>query len=590
MKLKTYQLDFSKRKESDTVLIFYDFEVFKDDWLVVFINAGNHEETVIANDRDSLYEFYKNHKTDIFVGYNSRHYDQYIFKGILAGFDPKKINDWIIIKDRKGWEFSDGLRNYQLYNFDIKQNIDRSLKVYEGFMGSDIRETSVPFDIDRKLTAEELAETIKYCRHDVQQTMKFFLYRQEDFNSMLQLIKTFDLPLSDISKTKAQIAAKVLDCSPVERNDEWEIEILPCVELDKYASVKNWFLNPKNQCEKNAEGKKPVLNVEVAGIEHSFGWGGVHAGRECYHSKGLIVHVDVQSYYPSIMIFWDKLTRNSRHPKKYEEIYHYRLKLKAEGKKKEQAPYKIILNSTYGICNDKFSLAYDPKRAHEITMNGQLMLLDLIEHMEKSVTGFELIQSNTDGLIVKIPNTDKSWDELDDVCNEWEKRCRMGLEFHIIEEIWEKDVNNYAFRTVDGKWERKGGWLKETNPLDNELPVVTRALFDYMKDGVPLEKTIYECDELVDFQSVHKLSGKFTHFTHGSDKMSDTVVRYFASKDRADKGLTKYNRKGQAFKVAGSSENCFVWNEEISGVKCPSKLDKAFYLDMAQKRLKEFGV
>lgn len=572
------------------MLIFYDFEVFKEDWLVVFINAKAHEETVIVNNRDELFEFYESHKDDIFVGYNSRHYDQYILKAILAGFNPKEVNDFIIVEGRKGWEFSDGLMKYSFYNFDIKQNIDRSLKVYEGFMGSDIRETSVPFDIDRKLTDAELEETIKYCRHDVQQTMRFFLYRQEDFNSILQLIKAFDLPLSDISKTKAQIAAKVLDCKPVERDDEWEIEILPCVELERYAAAKDWFLNPDNQCEVGKDGRKPKLKMDVAGVEHVFGWGGVHAGRERFHSTGLIVHVDVASYYPSMMIFWNLLTRNSKHPEKYENIYRHRLKLKAEGKKKEQAPYKIVLNSTYGICNDKYSLAYDPKRAHEITMNGQLMLLDLIEHLEKGVTGFELIQSNTDGLIVKIPDSDEAWDELDDVCAEWEKRCRMSLEFHIIEEIWQKDVNNYAFRTVDGDWERKGGWLKPTNPLDNELPVVTKALFDYMKDGTPLEETIYGCNDLIEFQSVHKLSGKFTHFTHGNDRLNDTVVRYFASTDVRDGGLTKYNRKGQAFKVAGSSEHCFVWNENVEGVKCPSKLDKSFYLAMAEKRLQEFGV
>lgn len=571
-------------------ILFYDFEVFKHDWLVVFINPGTREENVIVNDSGKLREFYEAHKEDIFVGYNSRHYDQYIFKGILAGFDPKEINDWIIVEDRKGWEFSDGLMKYQLYNFDIKQNIDRSLKVYEGFMGSDIRETSVPFDIDRKLTDAEIAETVKYCRHDVEQTIKFFLYRQEDFNSMMQLIKTFELPLSDISKTKAQIAAKVLDCKRVDRDDEWEIEILPCVQLRRYAEAREWFLNPFNQTEKWPDGKKPKLSLKVAGVEHIFGWGGVHAGREGYHGKGLIVHVDVQSYYPSIMIFWDKLTRNSRHPKKYEEMYRYRLKLKAEGKKKEQAPYKIVLNSTYGICNDKYSLAYDPKRAHEITMNGQLMLLDLIEHMEDGIPGFQLIQSNTDGLIVKIPDSDEAWNQLDDVCHEWETRCRMNLEFHVIEEIWQKDVNNYAFRTVDGDWERKGGWLKPTNPLDNELPIVSKALFDYMRDGTPLEETIYGCDELIQFQSVHKLSGKFTHFTHGRDRLSDTIVRYFASTDARDGGLTKYNRKGAAFKVAGSSENCFIWNEDIRGVRCPSKLDKGFYLEMAQKRLREFGV
>lgn len=61
----------------------------------------------------------------------------------------------------------------------------------------------------------------------------------------------------------------------------------------------------------------------------------------------------------------------------------------------------------------------------------------------EAIEGFELIQSNTDGLIVKIPDNDKSFDELDDICYEWEHRTGMGLGFDLIDEIWQKDVNNY---------------------------------------------------------------------------------------------------------------------------------------------------
>lgn len=572
------------------MLNFYDFEVFAKTWLVVFINPATRNETVIVNDEQRLRRFYEEHKEEIFVGYNSRHYDQYIFKGILCGFNPKEINDWIITEGRNGWEFSEGFRKYPLLNFDIKQNVDKSLKVYEGFMGDNIHETSVPFDLDRELTKREIEETVGYCRHDVEETIRFFMQRREDFDASLQLIKTFHLPLSDISKTKAQMSAKVLNCKKIEHDDEWELEILPCVELKRYSYLKDWFLDKKNQVKKDVNGHKPSLVVEIAGVEHTFAWGGVHGGRKHYHKKGLLVHVDVRSYYPSIMIFWDKLTRNSLTPEKYKEIYTYRLQLKAEGKKKEQAPYKIVLNSTYGICNDPYSPAYDPRRAHEITMNGQLMLADLIEHMEDGVRGLELVQSNTDGIIVCIPDTDAAWEQLDDVCAEWEKRTRMGLDFHIIEEIWQKDVNNYAFKTQDGDWERKGGWMKKNNPLDNELPILNEALFNFISLGVPVEQTILNCDELIKFQSVHKLSAKFELLRHGTKTLKDTVIRFFASKDANDGGLTKYNRKGQKFKIAGSSDHCFIWNEEVNGVRCPAKLDKSFYIEAAKERLREFGV
>ena len=115
-------------------ILFYDFEVFKRDWIVVFIDMQAQKETVIVNDKNQLENFYKAHKNDIWTGFNSRHYDQWILKGFLCGFDPKEINDWIIVKDEPGWKFSSAMREFPLNNYDVMQNIDRGLKVFEGFM------------------------------------------------------------------------------------------------------------------------------------------------------------------------------------------------------------------------------------------------------------------------------------------------------------------------------------------------------------------------------------------------------------------------------------------------------------------------
>ena len=137
--------------------------------------------------------------------------DQYILKGIICGFDPKKVNDFIIVEDRPGWQYSNAFRNISLNNYDVMGNVDRGLKVFEGFMGNDIRETSVPFDIDRKLTPSELEETIKYCRHDVEQTIEVFLRRKADFDAQFGLLKMYNMPLSNISKTKVQLSAEILE-------------------------------------------------------------------------------------------------------------------------------------------------------------------------------------------------------------------------------------------------------------------------------------------------------------------------------------------------------------------------------------------
>lgn len=560
-------------------MIFYDFEVFKEDWLVVLVNPDKRTEDVIINDPEALTKYYEENKSEIWTGYNSNRYDQYILKGILCGFNPKKVNDYMIVRGLPGWKFSSLFNNVPLLSYDVMLSM-YSLKQLEGFMGNTIKETSVPFDIDRKLTDEEIEETVKYCESDVYNTIEVFLKTKSEFNAVVNLIKTFDLPASYISKTKAQLSAIILGCNRRDWNDEFDITIVDTLKIGKYKPILEWF----KQCKFYDES----FEFEVAGVKHTFGIGGVHGAKENYHSKGLIIHVDVTSYYPSLMIRYNFLTRNCAYPEKFKEIYDTRVALKKAGKKKEQAPYKIVLNGTYGISKDRFSTAYDPLQANNVCVNGQLLLIDFIDKLE-SIQGFELIQSNTDGLIVKIPDTDAHFNQLDDICHEWEQRTGMGLGFDYIDEIWQKDVNNYIFRDVDGKLERKGGYVKELSDLDNNLPIVNKAIVDYITKDIPIETTINACNDLKQFQMICKISGKYQCLIHNGNELSEKCVRVFASKYN-DGGLYKlHNSKDKPDKFPSAPENCFIDNGDVNGKSVPDKLDKKFYIDMAKERSKGYG-
>ena len=167
--------------------------------------------------------------------------DQYIFKGILCGFDPKRINDFIIVKGNPGWKFSSLMRKIPLNNYDVMGNVDRGLKFFEGSMGNNIKESSVPFDIDRKLTQEEIEETVKYCRHDVQQTIEVFIQRKSDFEAHRGLVKLacegkpLNLPL--ISKTKPQLSAIILEAYQQPHDDEFDIDFPSTMRIEKYTEV-----------------------------------------------------------------------------------------------------------------------------------------------------------------------------------------------------------------------------------------------------------------------------------------------------------------------------------------------------------------
>lgn len=576
-----------KQQKGVNGLLFYDFEVFKYDWLVVVMDMTAKKTHVIINSPEELEALYKENIKEIWVGFNSRHYDQYILKAILCGFDPKKVNDYIITKGNPGWKFSSLFRQFPLWNYDVMLNTDVGLKSFEGFMGNDIKETSVPFNIDRKLTPEEIAETVKYCKHDVEQTVQVFLKRTEEFNTMMYFIKHFGLSMDYISKTKAQLAAEILggNRKGADFDDEFQFPILDCLHLNKYKHIAEWYANPENHDYSKKQDKQIV-----AGVEHTFAWGGGHGARAKYSADGVFLIIDVTAYYPSLQKKYHFGYRVMNHPENFEFIHDSNIAYKRKGDKKARQPFKIMDNAISGQMKQKSSALYDPMSNNSICINGQLLLLDLVEHIEPYC---ELIQNNTDGIIVKLKDYEHDFDVLDDVVYEWEQRTGMKMDFDTyIGTIYQKDVNNYLL--IDrktGAVKAKGGYVMKLNDLSYDLPIINKALVDYMIHGIPVRRTIMECQDLREFQLVSRISSKYTHILYGDKPIKEKCIRVFASNNPADPGVKKVHavRKTTA-KLTNSPEHCFIFNDDVKGVPVPDKLDRQWYIDFANKRLSDFGV
>lgn len=576
-----------KQQKGVNGLLFYDFEVFKYDWLVVVMDMTAKKTHVIINSPEELEALYKANIKEIWVGFNSRHYDQYILKAILCGFDPKKVNDYIITKENPGWKFSSLFRQFPLWNYDVMLNTDVGLKSFEGFMGNDIKETSVPFNIDRKLTPEEIAETVKYCKHDVEQTVQVFLKRTEEFNTMMYFIKHFGLSMDYISKTKAQLAAEILggNRKGADFDDEFQFPILDCLHLNKYKHIAEWYANPENHDYSKKQDKQIV-----AGVEHTFAWGGGHGARAKYSADGVFLIIDVTAYYPSLQKKYHFGYRVMNHPENFEFIHDSNIAYKRKGDKKARQPFKIMDNAISGQMKQKSSALYDPMSNNSICINGQLLLLDLVEHIEPYC---ELIQNNTDGIIVKLKDYEHDFDVLDDVVYEWEQRTGMKMDFDTyIGTIYQKDVNNYLL--IDrktGAVKAKGGYVMKLNDLSYDLPIINKALVDYMIHGIPVRRTIMECQDLREFQLVSRISSKYTHILYGDKPIKEKCIRVFASNNPADPGVKKVHavRKTTA-KLTNSPEHCFIFNDDVKSVPVPDKLDRQWYIDFANKRLLDFGV
>ena len=208
-----------------------------------------------------------------------------------------------------------------------------------------------------------------------------------------------------------------------------------------------------------------------------------------------------------------------------------------KAKDKRADALKIVINSFYGANKDKFNPLYDPRCANNICIFGQVLLTDLIERLEGHC---DLIQSNTDGLIVKLHGNEA---EIREICKEWEERTGMTLGYDKITKVVQKDVNNYLAVFDNGKIEAKGAYVKDLNSLDYDLPIVNQAVRDYLLYKIPVENTILGCNELIKFQKVVKLSNKYKWVEYekgdSKEKFSNKCYRVFASKDHSDGRILK---------------------------------------------------
>lgn len=344
--------------------LFFDIEVFKYNSMVVFKDMDGNTEKVFSSSLNGLGEYldkgisieqgYENLKSFVkgktLVGYNNHFYDDRIMKVMLQGgltLDEKQkilkeSNDNIIGGKNLGWlKYTNDLPYKSL---DCFQQIDiskPSLKKIEGNMGVSIIESSVDFNIDRKLTPNENLETLKYCEYDVLNTIRIFKMRNDYFESKQAIVDMID------DKKVRDKAYKWNTTSIVghilkSKKTLFTTGILPSDELLSHVNeeVREMWSELPNTLDHKFEKKKVV--IEEFGNEIEFGWGGLHGAPKGFVKASNVRLKDVNSMYPNLLINLNGLVDKT---KLYKEILDYRLKLKHEGKKKEQAPYKLILKN-----------------------------------------------------------------------------------------------------------------------------------------------------------------------------------------------------------------------------------------------------
>ncbi len=528
----------------------FDCEVFAHDWLFCFKRRGSDERFSVWNDPEALGEFVGDHGEAVLAGFNSKHYDQYILKAVMAGCEPeevKEVNDWII-GGGTPWEHP-FLKGFfmQLRHTDLMDDMQMgmSLKAIEAHLGMSIVESSVPFDIDRPLTPEEREEVERYCWHDVEAAEALLELRADYLDTKLHLAELADLdPFKALGMTDPKLTAAMLHAEPVPgiEADERDYEFPDRLDYDAVPSDVTAFFERIRAPDVTDEELFASQHVhEFAGCEATFAFGGMHGALpQCRleaEAGRMLLNYDVSSLYPSLMIEYGYVSRAVPSPALFREMRDERFAAKDAGDKRTASSLKSPLNKAYGAMGNQYNPMYDPRNKLSVCVSGQLSMAELMERYGR-IGGLRIVQANTDGVMIDIP--EGAYPEVLAVNEEWSRRTCLGLEEDRIELVWQKDVNNYALRKSDGSEKVKGAYLvRGISPvgawsINNNATIVAEALRRWLLDGTPVADTILACDDPMAFQLVAKASGKYSEvfqvndLPHGDPKAGDGSFRSLA--------------------------------------------------------------
>lgn len=580
----------------------FDCEVFKYDWLFVFKDIETENYTVIHNDYEEIKEFMDN--KPVLVGFNNKHYDQFILKAVLEGVTPeevKNVNDYIIQGDI-GWNHPiiQASRSY-INQFDLFDDcqVGLSLKAIEAHLGMDIEETEVDFDIDRSLNQEELERTIKYCKHDVDTTEKLYHLRQGYLENKLMLgrIKGID-DVRALYMTNAKLTSAYLDAVRHEYNDERNY-VYPDNLLIDYIPVFifGFFDRLKDKSIPDDEIFKEKIDFNLGDCNVTVAYGGIHGAIPCYleesTDKRVIRNVDVASYYPHLMTLDGYCSRSIPDKKIYADMLERRMEAKRTGDKKTANALKLVANTTYGATLNQYNDLYDPLMARSVCITGQLRLLELTNHIIDKCKSVKVIQLNTDGLMISLDVEDL--DKYKAICSEWQARTGFELEEDKIKKIIQKDVNNYIEIAENYKFKIRGGYLvRGIAPagafnVNNNATIVAKAIVDYFVKGTPVEETINACEDVLSFQLIAKASHKYSKVYHSINQELVEVQRcnrVYASKDYRNGTLYKVHKETKNLnKIASLPISCVVDNKNTLSI---DDIDKSWYIALAKKQIRDF--
>lgn len=584
--------------------IIVDTEVFAHDNLVVFKDYDTKQRTIYCNDNDGVHEYFDSHEGAIFVGANIKHYDIFILKAMYNDFSPeeiKQLNDYIIEFGGNGREYPP-LREcfFNINIFDLFDDMQKGLglKSIEAHLGMDIEETQVDFNLDRRLTQEEIELTIKYCSYDVDATEKLFEIRASYRDNKLTLATMAGIaPEKALRMTNATLTAKYLSAQRKEFDDEREY-VYPDNLLREYIpqGVFDYFNRIYDKSISDEKLFKAKYESSIGDCSYTLGFGGIHGclGKVILSSTEdeKLANDDVASYYPHLMTINGYCSRAIPNPEDYEAMLERRMQAKRSGDKPTNNALKLVANTTYGAMLAMSNDLHDPKMGRSVCISGQLYLLELGYHLA-TIPSVSIVQMNTDGIMYRYGIADE--DKVNAITEEWQKRTGFELERDYISKVVQKDVNNYIEIKSDDSIKVKGSYLARgiapagAFNINNNFTIVPKAVVDYFTKGIPVEETINACTDILEFQIVAKAGSKYNevyHYADGVKVKCQNVNRVYASPNHNDDTIYKVHAKtGASSKIPNLPRHCLIDNKNELTI---DDIDKEWYIKKAQQYVNDY--
>lgn len=484
---------------------------------------------------------------------------------------------------------------YKINHFD-NRNKSTSLKALQFAMRSYSVE-DMPVELDKPITEEQMDQVLKYNLHDVLETEVFLQKCKHLIEMRKDLLDTGVLRGDVLNFSDVKIGTEYLiskigrnKCfvngnTPIQTFREsivFKDIILPKItyKTETFQKTLDWFneqiIYPKS------DKPQPKLETKLANLDFAFGVGGVHASVEMKKYESNVTHiikdVDVTGMYVSVAI------ANGFAPEhlgqEFKDSYKQLKSDRARYKKgtSMNATLKLAGNGVFGNSDNAYSCFYDPKYPKQVTVNGQLQLLQLAESLSL-IPGLEIIQANTDGITVYMPRSVdtyfKFWKK------DWETATGLELEEVDYSKMWIADVNNYLCVTTDGKIKAKGKyWFpKEERDYDGcwnkdfSMMVVPKVAEQVLINGWNPEALVRLMTDPFDFMIRYKTTAGSKVYI-GDKEMSKTVRYYVSTAGEPMKKISDAKGSPNDYKRANSLTDAYfnkimkeippnTWDERI---------------------------